>query len=83
MAWIQQGFIGPRVAIDAARDMLADDTRTGGMLPAYAEPPQEVVPEPDGLWSFGIVVSAPVDTPPGLRLVTDRVTAIAMAGSSF
>ena len=82
-SWIQQGFIGGRAAVYAAREALATDLRVGGMLPAYGEPPQEVVPEPDGVWSFGVVVAERVETPAGLRQVSASVTAIAMAGSSF
>ena len=82
-SWTQQGFIGARAAVDAAREALAMDPHVGGMLPAYGEPPQEVVPEPDGVWSFGVVVTEPVETPAGLRQDSASVTAIAMAGSSF
>lgn len=81
--YVQQGFMGPRDAVDAARTALADDVRVFGMVPAPGLPPLTVVLDPDGAFSFGIAVRQAIEVPAGLRQLADGATGLAMQGSSF
>jgi hypothetical protein len=81
--WLQQGFIGPRAAVDAARVALAQDPRVGGMLPEAGQDPQRVVKGDDTLWAFGVAVTELLPVPAGLQEVEPPVVAGAMAGGTF